>query len=588
MRGLVMGAIEEVKQRADIVEVISQYTKLSKAGRTLRGLCPFHSEKTPSFFVYPEQQSWYCFGACNTGGDVFSFIVKKENLPFPEALQLLAARVGVSLPERAETEGAKEKTERLYQANEAAAGYYHQLLLNSPAGEGARGYLLRRGLTLETSIGFQLGVSPGGWETLKLYLLERGYTEEELLKAGLLVQSEDGKTHDRFRHKLTFPIRDIRGRILGFGARVLDDSLPKYINSPQTPLFDKSSILYGIDRAGSAIRKEDRVVIVEGYLDVIVAHQHGFVNVVASMGTAITERQINILKRLTRNLVLALDADQAGEEAMLRGIAYENMLGAEVKVAVLPEGKDPDDVVKEGGEGWRKLVEQAFPVVDFTFKSVTPKLDLSTARGKSQAVEQLMPVVAGIRDTIRRGHYLNELARAVGAGSGDIELAYREYLARRRGKASEAKTSRTSTRPGTSPLEEYCLALLIRHPELKEKGEELPPDYFESSEHREILALWRGEGDVSLLKERLDPALRERLEAILSRSLVEDKIEEKFADIVLRLRERYLRGLEAKRRELLTLAREAGGTEAELAKLAEGTEISTKLGEVFAQRNKRR
>ena len=235
-----MSVIDEVKQRTDIVEVISQYVSLKKAGRNLTALCPFHSEKHPSFFVYPEQQSWHCFGACNTGGDAFSFIMKKEGVSFGDALHLLAQRAGVTIPSRFERADDKEEKAELYQINEAAAQYFHNLLLNSPAAEKARSYVTSRGFSPKTVADFQLGFSLDSWESLKQYLLERGYSENVLPTTGLVIEAEDGRTHDRFRGRLMFPIHDARGRTIGFGARVLDDSLPKYLNSPQTPLFDKS------------------------------------------------------------------------------------------------------------------------------------------------------------------------------------------------------------------------------------------------------------------------------------------------------------------------------------------------------------
>src|SRR4030042_6805869 len=281
-----MSAIDEVKQKLDIAEVIGQYATLKKAGRNLSALCPFHSEKHPSFFVYPEQQSWHCFGACNTGGDVFAFVMKKEGLDFGEALRLLARRAGVTLPSYAAAEGKKEEKEEFFLANDAAALYYHNLLLNSPAAAKAKSYVEKRGFTAKTISDFQIGFSLDSWDALKLYLMEKGHSEKTLITAGLLVEAEKGKPFDFFRGKLMIPIRDARGRVTGFGARVLDDSLPKYINSPQTPTFDKSGTLYGIDRTAAGIRKQDKAIIMEGYMDVIMAHQCGVTNAVASMGTA--------------------------------------------------------------------------------------------------------------------------------------------------------------------------------------------------------------------------------------------------------------------------------------------------------------
>lgn len=587
-----MSVIDEVKQRTDIVEVVSQYAKLTKAGRTFKALCPFHSEKHPSFYVYPEQQSWHCFGACNTGGDVFSFVMKKQGIDFGDALRFLAQRAGVVIPSRFETEAGGER-QRLYQVNQAATQYFHNLLLNSPDGEKARSYLDSRGFTPETIADFQLGFSLNSWEALKQYLVERGYTEGELLTAGLIIEAEAGKTHDRFRNRLMFPISDAQGRIVGFGARVLDDSLPKYLNSPQTPVFDKSGILYGIDRARAAIKQQDTAVIVEGYMDVITAHQNGFSNVVASMGTSVTEKQVSTLKRLTRNMVLALDADAAGEEAMLRGVAHENTLDAEVKVIILPEGKDPDDVIKGDAQAWQKLLEDALPVVDYTFNMVTAELDLTTARGKSLAVDRLLPIVAEIRDPVRQAHYLQKLARLVKVSERNLEAALVRVKSSQAGyKVREQKpeaAARASQPALSNPLEEYCLALLLQHPELKDKCQNLSPEYFENSENREILAALQKAEDLESLKEELDSTIHEYVDRLINKSLLDNQLEQRYNDCVLRLREKYLRSLETKRGAIFALEAETKGSGADVAKLKEeGIEPSVQLGQVFAQRRQKR
>jgi len=592
-----MGVIDEVKQRTDIVEVIGQYVSLTKAGRTFKGLCPLHGEKHPSFFVYPEQQSWHCFGACNTGGDVFSFVMKKQGVDFGEALRLLAQRVGITVPSRFEPEAERGEKERLYQINQAAVQYFHNLLLSSPAGEKARNYLARRGLSLKTIGEFQLGFSLNSWEALKQYLTGKGHTEQELLNTGLIIGEEPGGTHDRFRNKLMFPILDIRGRTTGFGARVLDDSEPKYVNSPQTPVFDKSGSLYGINLAEAAIRQQDVAVIVEGYMDVITAHQYGLKNVVASMGTSVTEKQVNIIKRLTRNTVFALDSDAAGEEAMARSVSYENILDAEVKVVILPTGKDPDDVIKEDVKVWQKLVAEALPVVDFTFNMITSKLDLTTARDKSSAVDKLLPIIAGIKDIVRQAHYLQKLARLVKVDERSLEVALRriggsqerhQTVERKQGAITDALHPFLS-----SPLEEYCLTLLLQHPELKGRDEGLLSEYFENTENREIFIACQQATDLSSLKDRLDTAIHEHLDQLTKMPLIKSAVDQKFHDFidkvlppaqigrkfsnsVTRLREKYLKSLETKREAMLTLEKESGGTTAELAKLEEqGIEVST-------------
>ena len=591
-----MGVIDEVKQRTDIVEVISQYTKLTKAGRTFTGLCPFHSEKRPSFFVYPEQQSWHCFGACSTGGDVFSFIIKKQGIDFGEALRLLAQKTGVTIPSRFEPDTRKDEKERLYQVNDAATQYFHNLLLKSPAGEKARSYLASRGMSLETITNFQLGFSLDSWEALKQYLTDRGYTEDELLNTGLIIQTEAGKTHDRFRNRLMFPIYDIRGHIIGFGARVLDDSLPKYINSPQTPLFDKSSSLYAINLASSAIRQHNMAVIVEGYMDVITAHQNGFNNVIASMGTALNEKQVGTLKKLTKNIVLALDADAAGEEAMLRGVSYENTLNAEVKVIILPGGKDPDDVIKQDANIWQKLLEEALPVIDYTFNMTTAELDLTTAKGKSSTVDKLLPIVAEIKDTVRQSHYLQKLARLVKVSEQSIESALRKTKpgqGKRWAKEPSQETVAHTLKPLlSSPTEEYCLTLMLQHPELKDNCQGLLAEYFENTENREIFIAWKKVHDLPSLKAELDTTIWEHLDSLITKHLPpSSQTEHKyyFNDCILHLRENFLRSLEIKKEAVLASEAESGGTAAEMAKLQEqGIDVSIQLGEVFAQKGHRR
>ena len=591
-----MGVIDEVKQRIDIVEVIGEHVPLTKAGRTFRALCPFHSEKNPSFYVYPERQSWHCFGACNTGGDVFSFIMKKQGVDFGEALRLLAERTGITIPSRLEPEAGKDEREKVYQINTAAAQYFHNLLLNSPDGERARGYIAIRGFSSKSITEFQLGFSPNSWEALKQYLVERGYAESELVTAGLLIEEEAGGTHDRFRNKLMFPIFDIRGRVTGFGARVLDDSLPKYLNSPQTPVFDKSSTLYGINLATAVIRQQDRAVIVEGYMDVITAHQNGFDNVVASMGTSLTEKQVSAIKRLTRNMVLALDADAAGEEATLRAVGYENILNAEVSVIILPQGRDPDDVIKESAQSWNSLMEQAIPVIDFTFNTVASGLDLTTAKGKSLVADKLLPIITEIKNIVRQAHYLQKLAHLVNVSERSLEAALgRIRTGQVKGKTRESKQGAVTHRLQallSSPVEEESLAWLLQYPELKDYCQGLLPEYFENSENREILLAWQKINDLTSLKEKLDVAVHEHLDSLLNKSLPptdQTKREDVIAACILRLRERFLRSQAAEREEMLALEAESGGTAAERTKLQEqGVEGSVQLREIFIQRSRRR
>ncbi len=582
-----MSVIDEVKQRTDIVEVVSQYTTLSKAGRIFKGLCPFHSEKHPSFFVYPEQQSWHCFGACNTGGDVFSFIMKQQDIGFGEVLRLLAERAGVTIPSRGTQGAEKGKNDRLYQANEATAGYFHQLLLESPAAERARNYIAQRGLSERSVADFQLGYSLNSWDSLKKHLMERGYSNNELVEAGLAIETDSGDSHDRFRNKLIFPIFSDKGRITGFGARVLDDSLPKYVNSPETPIFNKSSILYGLNLAREAIKQQDQAVIVEGYLDTITTHQNGFCNVVASMGIAVTEKHINILKRLTRNIIFALDADAAGEEAMLRCVDYENTLDNEVRVLILPQGKDPDDVIKEDKTTWANLLEEASPIVDFTFDMVTTGLDLTKARDKTLAAGRLLPIIAQIKDVIRQAHYLQKLSRLVKVNERTLEAALGNTILRPgRGAMERPKHASVPLPAVSSPLEEYCLALLLQHPELKSYHSQLLPDYFENSENRETFIAFRETEELSSAKDRLDSTIWEHLDHLMNKELPSDNIEQKLVDCISRLKLIYLKGLEMKREAIFSSEAAAKGSGAELVKLKkQGIEGSNQMRDIYRQRS---
>jgi DNA primase len=580
-----MSAIDEIKQKIDIAEVVGQYAALKKAGRNLTACCPFHSEKHPSFFVYPEQQSWHCFGACNTGGDVFSFVMKKEGVDFGEALRMLAQRTGVKLPERVAPGERKEEKEALYRVNEAAALYFNNNLLNTKAAGPARKYVEKRGFTERTVADFQLGYSLDAWEALKQYLTDKGYKESDALTAGLLVQSEDGRAHDRFRGKLMIPIKDARGRAIGFGARVLDDSLPKYVNSPQTPLFDKSATLYAIDRAAPQIRQQDAAIIMEGYMDVITAHQHGVTNTVACMGTAITGTQVNALKKLSRNLVLSLDADAAGEEAMLRTVGYENIVDAEMRVIVLPEGKDPDDVIREDVGAWHGLVAGAVPLVDFMFERTAAGYDLSTARDKSLAVDRLLPIVAEIHNPIRQAHYLQKLAGLVKVDLNTIKAA----LGRLRPPAPGKFTRRPAApAPGTmkaappaapTSREEYLLALLLQNPGLDRDLVDITEEYFTSSENREIFSAWRTAGDVISIRDRLDPAIGEHFDALIARKLpAADNIEKRCIDCSIELRKKYLKDLAARKAA-------SGEPGDETARVEE--DVVSQLREIYARRSRK-
>jgi DNA primase len=581
-----MSAVDEVKERLDIVEVIQSYVPLKKAGRNYKGLCPFHSEKTPSFVVFPDTGTWHCFGACGTGGDVFSFIQKQENLDFGEALKLLARRAGVELeaPGPQATE-AEQRLNRLRELNRTAAAYFHHLLVRSDEAGPARGYLESRGLQQETIDRFQVGYALDQWDALLRYLGSKGYLPAEVAEAGLLVEREDGSGYyDRFRGRILFPIRDQRGHTIGFGGRVLGAGEPKYLNTPQTPLFDKSSVLFGIDQASRGIRTSGMAVIVEGYMDVLMAHQHGINNVVAQMGTALTEAQLKLLKRYTQHFVLALDADIAGDQATLRGldvarqvmdrevvpvptarglIRFEDRLTADIRIASLPSGRDPDEVIRSSPSLWAQLVADAKPVMDYYFQALTAELDLSTARGKSEAARALGPLVAEVGDPVQRAHYLQQLARIVQVDERllwqQIQQATGHRTAARRPRSAATEQQAYGASFG---LEEYCLSRVLSHAELLDQADALlrqhgdepfREDDLKRPEDRALLEAWRGWRAAGGLPDAngqfldsLDENLQDRTRALLKMAEAQPTApdglnRDRFLDDITRLRIRNLR-----------------------------------------------
>ncbi|MBM3131565.1 MAG: DNA primase [Chloroflexi bacterium] len=530
-----MNISEEVKQRLDIVNVIGDHVQLGKSGRNFRGLCPFHTEKTPSFFVFPDRQTWRCFG-CGTGGDVISFVMKREGLSFGEALKSLAQRTGVPLPEKKVRSAEEEdRLSKLYRINEAAAQYFNQLLLASAAAEAARSYVKKRGLAPETVQEFLLGYSLNEWDGLKQHLKKQGYTEAEAVAAGLAVQNEEGRIWDRFRGRLMFAIRNASGHVIGFGARALDDSMPKYLNSAESAVFSKSAVLYGLDRAKEAIRGEGKVVIVEGYMDALAAHQYGFRNVIASMGTALTEKQIAMLKGLTSHICLALDPDAAGNAATLRGIeicrqALErgarpvpNLLGgstelrAQISIISLPDGKDPDEVIRENPDEWKKRVNEAQPLMDYLFTIGAQKLDLARTEGKTQLVDQFLPLIAEMKDGVEREVYLGKLSRLAGLSERVLAGKAAQLFAAKQSKPrrKQAAPSEPVIRKGDA-REERCLSLLLKHPWLRPLAQNLSPDHFEYSENREILVLWQRGRNPEALQEDLDPVLKDHIQMLIN------------------------------------------------------------------------
>lgn len=617
-----MSVIDEVKERLDIVEVIAQYVPLKKAGRSYKGLCPFHSEKTPSFVVFPESQSWHCFGACSTGGDVFSFVMKRENLDFGEALAMLAARAGVELQPRSDAPSADEqRLERLRQIVADAAVYFNYLLARAGEAAIARDYLAHRGFNRQTWENWQLGYALDSWDALRDHLIGKGYTVEEIEAAGLIIRREDGSGYyDRFRGRLMIPIRDVQGRAIGFGARILRTDparpQPKYINSPQTPLFDKSNVVFGLDMAKKAIREADLAVLVEGYMDVLMSHQVGVANVVAGMGTALTEAQMRQIKRYSNNLTLALDPDAAGDHATLRGletarqtlerewqptvgptglVRQESRLKAQLRIATLPDGLDPDELAYADVARWRQVIAEAQPIVDYYLARIGQEEDLGTARGKANMVERMTPLIREIANPVERNHYIQRLARLVQA---DERLIGEQVMRRGSavaavgggtmrgvvGAAADAGEPASQAAPVSRRLtpvsmrEDHVLGCLLSRPslfamldaQLIELGTPpLGPEDFSDTENRAILATLQAnlpaitalEGDdvLAIMPTALLPHCTQILAQARRRpSLTDERLLKDLGDLILRLRKDLLHQQVARLQHLIAELEESG------------------------------
>jgi len=598
-----MSQIDEIKARIDIVDLVSETVKLRRTGKNFSGLCPFHNEKTPSFIVSPDRQTWHCFGQCSEGGDIFRFVMKKEGWDFKEALRVLAERAGVKLeaytPQKQEEKDAHDRLRTLLE--EALTFYRHHLL--APAGKPALDYLReKRHLTDAALETFGLGCAPDSWEAGLRYFKEKGYTEQELLDAGLVSQRESGGFVDRFRNRITIPIRDEQGRMAGFGARILEPPLsppfpkemgggwegPKFLNSPETPVFSKSRLLYGLDRARKPIRAADQAVIVEGYLDVIALHQAGFENVVSPMGTALTEDQLRLLKRFSRRIVLALDPDAAGQKAVLSGLQaarqsldradelrfdargllrHEARLQADLRVANMPDELDPDEIVQRDPEEWKRLVEQARPIVVHVMEALAAGRDLDDAKVRSELAAQVLPLIEDLPDPVERDTYRQRLARflkvderslaggqARGQARGPRPRRPRPEAGPQGSEASAREAAPPAVPPALSAarkIEAHVLGILARRPSLLYRLDRalqdqdhplrrLAPEDFGYTDHQEFfrLVLESLEQDADdpdqYMRDHLPESLEGLMAGILSDAQPLDPLDDRLLDHLFR------------------------------------------------------
>jgi DNA primase len=401
--------IEEIKRKLDIVDVISSYTSLTKSGKNYKALCPFHSEKTPSFMVSPTLQIFKCFG-CGEGGDVISFYSKIEGVSFGEALKETAKRAGVKLVSRKQSPEEKQK-EKLYEINRLASDYFHHLLTKHNVGKSASRLLKKRGVSRDSIEEFNLGYAPRSWDSLGRFITKKGYTVTDLLESGLANKKDKGRGYyDFFRGRVMFPLRSSTGRVIGFSGRALGDEQPKYINTTETPVFEKRRLLYNLDLAKQEIKKKKSAILVEGELDAIALYDKGIKNVVATKGTALSSEQITTLSRFANSLLLCFDRDAAGLEATKKGIFIAQSAGFEVKAVLLPEDKDPDEAIHEDEAGFKKLVEKAPPIFDFYLESALSRFDPSAPQGKKKIAGEILPVVKSLANEVEKAGYLSRLA----------------------------------------------------------------------------------------------------------------------------------------------------------------------------------
>ncbi|MGV8025915.1 MAG: DNA primase [Anaerolineaceae bacterium] len=495
-----MNNIEEIKSRIDIVDLVSETVKLRRAGKNYTGFCPFHANtRTPAFVVFPDSGTWRCFGECNEGGDIFRFIMKKEGWDFPETLRYLANKAGIILepltPKKKEENAYEDKLSSIL---EEALIFFRHHLTQTEKGKSVLSYLTdKRKLTTKTIETFELGYAPDGWEDGLAYFQNKGYGEKELVDCGLITKrSEKEGFYDRFRNRIIFPIRDANQRLCGFGARVLSgEENPKYLNSPQTLLFDKSALLYGLDKARKPIRAADQAIIVEGYFDVIGLCQSGFQNAVSPMGTALTPIQMRLLKRYTRKIILALDPDSAGEKATLKGleVARDSMdhsddfifdpkglvrtearLDADIRVCSLPDGKDPDEIALENPETWKSIIEQAKPVITHVIDTLSAGKNLDDPKTKSEIASRVVPLIKDVPNAVERDAYRQQLARVLHIDEQSLfSISEVQYVSRGRSKRQKVEvepgsfeTLASSEKNKIYNLEKHIILLLLKKPEM--------------------------------------------------------------------------------------------------------------------------
>ena len=455
--------IEEIKQKIDIVDYISNVTDLKKTGRNFKALCPFHQEKTPSFVVSPERQIWRCFGTCGEGGDVISFHMKYENITFVEALHDLADIAGVKLKQDSYEDDAWKDKEVLFTINNLALKYYSYVLHSTKFGEKARAYLANRGVNTQIIKQFDLGYAPASWDSLQNFLIKKGYTVAQLASSGLVITRSSSGSYDRFRNRLMFPLKDTRGNVVGFSGRLLGTNAKeaKYVNSPETDIYHKRNNLYGVHLTKDAIRKADNVHVVEGEFDLITPYQHGFENFVAIKGTSLTDEQLAILRRYASRITLVLDSDEAGIEAMKRSIVPAEKYDLDIQVVVLSGGKDPDEALLKDQTAFKKDLAKALPVYDFLIQHAQQKYPEATSFQKKHIAQELSPFINMIQNPIVKSHYIKQIAHILKVSEASVWTLMRQTkIPKKQIKNIEQPSS---SLPRNQLIQRYLLSYLLNH-----------------------------------------------------------------------------------------------------------------------------
>ena len=519
--------INEIKYRYDIETAISAYVNLKRRGKNLVGLCPFHNEKTPSFTVYPENGSFYCFG-CGVGGDVFTFTGLIENLDYIESVKLLAEKTGITLPQDGYDDSMQKLKSRIYDINKETARFFHNYIM-SAEGKWALDYLLGRGLSLKTIKHFGLGASPDSWDALIKHLKEKGFSISEMMSANVIGKSQRGTYYDRFRHRVMFPIINIRGNVIGFSGRAMpgeDKAGGKYVNTADTPVYKKSENLFAMNFAKNNCA--ERIVLVEGNMDVIALHQAGITNAVAALGTSFTAEQVNLISRYTKEIVLMMDADSAGQKAVRRAFEMLKNSGLSVKVVSVPDGKDPDEYIKKNGvERFKYLLEGAVSDMDYKLLTAATDIDTASEAGRVEYLGLAAQIIAECGDVITRDVYIGKICEKYGVSrtaiTAKVEELRKATARRERRKEINDILSPKITKDDINPerrsapraakAEEGVIAVLLQHPDYFEKiKDELPPDKMITSLNRRIYTiiydiLSGGDNlDVSVFGQRLLPA----------------------------------------------------------------------------------